>query len=485
MSKEKKTSVLMICAHEPTMDPRIAWEASSAADDFAVTVLGLQPDQGRRPGSQQNDVYTVIRRDKRPVAGLIRLSMHLAGLLPRSLRYAIGLLALAGFPLVVVAEIAYRLSKYLIRAAMRGLHSLFTIRILTAALMRMNRLGNTAATVERARLVRWVLSSHFSTVTETFWDELEAWPNKPDVIHCNDLDTLLVGVLAKSAWGCRVVYDAHEFYPCSDPSGNWVDALVYGTYEKFLIRKVDHAITVNPLLAEIIRKKYGIQEVISVPNAEPWMERASRYHAPTEMARLANGRVRFLFQGRFTPERGIDELLDAWRYVDSTKAALFLRGPDNGWRQGWIKYAKDTGMLGRGVYFLDSVTEDMLVAAASEADVGIIPYKPKIINDRFACPNKLSQYLHAGLMVITSDLPFVKQVVTDADAGLFYDSSDRKSIVAAFDKATEDETLRERCRANALRAAKEKFNWQVFYARLKNAYQETPQSVDDRSLMKR
>jgi hypothetical protein len=38
--------------------------------------------------------------------------------------------------------------------------------------------------------------------------------------------------------------------------------------------------------------------------------------------------------------------------------------------------------------------------------VGVISYQPFVIDNRFYCANKRSQYLNAGLMVITNDLPY-------------------------------------------------------------------------------
>ena len=43
----------------------------------------------------------------------------------------------------------------------------------------------------------------------------------------------------------------------------------------------------------------------------------------------------------------------------------------------------------------------------------IIPYEPDHVNNRFSCPNKLSQYLAAGLPVITNQLDFVREIVVD------------------------------------------------------------------------
>src|SRR5205085_11634879 len=123
-----------------------------------------------------------------------------------------------------------------------------------------------------------------------------------------------------------------------------------------------------------------------------------------------------------------------WQQVNRQKSALFLRGPDNAWRQRAIQIAADLGLLERSVYFLDAVSEAELVTAAAEADVGIVPYLPLAINERLACPNKLSQYLHAGLMVLANDLPYVRSVIDEAQAGAWYNSADLMTFVNAVDR---------------------------------------------------
>ncbi len=263
-----------------------------------------------------------------------------------------------------------------------------------------------------------------------------------DIIHCNDLDTLLVGIVAKVRFGSRVVYDAHEFYPESHVGGRWLDTRLLTALERFLIRKADAVVTVNPMLAEVMRRVYGLAHVYSVPNAEWWIEPGDRSPFRSRMTSAARGRVKVLFQGRFADGRGIEELLEGWTQVDGDRAALFLRGPDNTSRRSAIEQARTLALLDRSVFFLDPVPEDMLVSAAAEADIGVIPYRPLIRNDQFSCPNKLSQYLHAGLMVVTNDLPYVKSVILDAGAGLLVhclrpyqpgccDQSDRRRPPAA------------------------------------------------------
>src|SRR5947208_99348 len=188
------------------------------------------------------------------------------------------------------------------------------------------------------------------------------------------------------------------------------------------------------------------------------------------MNRRAGNRVKLLFQGRFSPERAIEELVTGWARVDRSKAALFLRGPDNAWRRSVLELTKRLGLLNTAIYFLDPVEEDLLVTAAAEADVGVIPYKPVAINDRFSCPNKLSQYLHAGLMIITNDLPYVRSVVERAQAGLFYRSDDISTLVSVVGRVASDPNMLRRYKENARAFACKKFNWQAQMDVLHNVY---------------
>jgi glycosyltransferase involved in cell wall biosynthesis len=451
----------MICAHEPTLDPRIRWEAEGAAHRFAVSVLGFNRDDGSLPQDENVDGYRIVRLKPNQVSGAYYF-WRLKDVVSNRVRVPIGIVAVLLWPILVLSEILLLLLRTTARTIVRWATRLVTVSLLFKVIR-----SSTVPGLVRGRLIARVqyivvvLRVQFATATSLFWNHLRDAAEKPDVIHCNDLDTLLVGVLAKQRYGCRLIFDAHEFYPQSDPDGKWLDITFFSILERFLIRKADAVVTVNPPLAAAMRNAYSLERVYSVPNAEPWTEARPKPAAGSEIARLAEGRTRFLFQGRFTPGRGIDELIEGWARLDGRRAALFLRGPDNMWRQAAMTLARRLGLLDHSVYFLDAVPEDRLVAAAAEAEIGIIPYKPLIINDRLCCPNKLSQYLHAGLMVIANDLPYVKSVLTEAGAGLFYDSTDLDTLRTVVEQIVGDPELLSRSRENALRFARDRFNWQV------------------------
>ena len=202
------------------------------------------------------------------------------------------------------------------------------------------------------------------------------------------------------------------------------------------------------------------------------------------MTGAAHGRIKVLFQGRFDDGRGIEELISRMDAGGWRASGLVPAWTGKSSRQAAIELARRLNLLDKSVFFLDPVSEDMLVAAAAEADIGVIPYKPLIRNDRFACPNKLSQYLHAGLMVVTNDLPYVKSVVQAAGAGLIVRIPPILSSFAATSIGSSAiAELLDRCRQNALSYARQSFNWQCHAETLDALYRGmSPATVNSSSV---
>jgi glycosyltransferase involved in cell wall biosynthesis len=118
------------------------------------------------------------------------------------------------------------------------------------------------------------------------------------------------------------------------------------------------------------------------------------------------------------------------------------------------------GLLNQSVYFIDPVPESELVTAAQEADIGLIPYQPVTLNNALACPNKLSQYMHAGLMIVSTNLVYIQDVIDRYSCGLTYASEDPRSLVETLKRAIEETDFRAHCQQNALKYSKEDYNWQ-------------------------
>jgi glycosyltransferase involved in cell wall biosynthesis len=285
-------------------------------------------------------------------------------------------------------------------------------------------------------------------------------PGRYAAVYCHDLDTLYGGIYLKLMFGLPVIYDAHENWPYANPGAPWYHVNFFLWFERALVRAADVVMTVSEPLALELERRHGLKDVLVMPNAEPF-EADMPQALVTDMTALAGDRVRFLFQGAFAPDRGLDEVLSYWQHVDGAKAALFLRGRQNPERDRLERKARELGLLGVSVYFLAPVTEDELIPASREADVGIIPYRNDLPGYVVACPNKLSQYMQSGCAILTADLPFVSKVVREAKAGASYDFRNRESFVAAVTTLS-DRAAIEVMKVNARDYTRDIYNWDAY-----------------------
>ena len=304
---------------------------------------------------------------------------------------------------------------------------------------------------------------HVLGTERAFTGFLDQYDEPFEVVYCHDLDSLLAGVLyrAKHA-GVRLIYDSHEYWPHSNVEALAFHVWSFSRYERFLIRRADVVLTVSDPLARELERVYEIAKVDVVPNAELWMDVPDQGRCTQNAIKaLSEGRVSFLFQGSFAPQRGLEELIVAWKGVDPSRAALFLRGHENPSKRALRELASEAGLLNEGVYFLDAVKVEDLVAASGEADVGVIPYKADLPGYKFACPNKLSQYLHAGVAVLSNNIPYVRSVIEAGDCGAVYDGEDAESIVRVVEEIAGCEHRLEQLKHNAKDYGRRVFNWQV------------------------
>src|SRR5262249_46742618 len=102
---EREPTLLMVCAHEPTADPRIDWEASSAARDFDVTVLGLAAENGGHPDVQKPVTYRIIRLQRSSV-GMVRYLWLMKDAAPGAASAVLAILIVLGYPLLMLTEAA-------------------------------------------------------------------------------------------------------------------------------------------------------------------------------------------------------------------------------------------------------------------------------------------------------------------------------------------------------------------------------------------
>lgn len=480
--KGLKPRLLVLCGHEPTLDPRIDWAARAAArDGFDVRVHGFTIGKVD-PKFVDPPEYTTSRGRAEDAAGRSAETLRILvsyGLVPRWLFWAGPALATALAALWVLYRLV--LAPWIILDwvlerlgaadfTSRPIESL--AKHLKLRLLKALRYWPRRAR-EGLRGYKWYFKELIFQQAVAALSRFEEDNWKPDIIHANDPDCLLAANLLRRRFAARLVYDAHEYGPeayLTEPTPRGL----FFAYETRMLKGVDAAATVTPQIAAKFQRRYTSGPAFAVvPNATPTPSSISPLDDP--FVRLAaRGRVRVLFQGGFAENRGVEELIDAWREIDESKAVLFIRGPENLYRESLISHAFKTGRVGSSIFFLPSVPESELVSSAANADVGVISYLSKVENHEGACPNKLSQYMQAGVMIVAVALPFVKSVVDAAGAGITFDDREPGAFAEALRRAVDDAPLRDACRVRGRAYAQAVFNYETYAPVFRALYEGRP-----------
>src|SRR5699024_5676774 len=138
-----------------------------------------------------------------------------------------------------------------------------------------------------------------------------------------------------------------------------------------------------------------------------------------------------LFQGGYSPHRGIPALLEASRQLDERWTLVFM---------GWGKleeeirfHSEDLGGRppGRpGVGMVARPPHDELLSGTVGAILGTIPYENAGLNHLYCSPNKLWDYQGAGGPILASDVPEMKKKIDEYGIGVAVDRGLDPQIIA-------------------------------------------------------
>jgi len=282
-----------------------------------------------------------------------------------------------------------------------------------------------------------------------------------DLYYPNDLDRLLAGYLLAKLHRAKLIYDANELYPDLVEDSPGLYRFLLEKLEGFLARRSDAVITVNDSIAEILQDRYRLRrKPIVILNCPPFQLVPGRINA-------SHPPYKVLYHGLYLPGRNLEGLVLSMQYVEN--ALLYLRG--YGILEEALKKIVDQNKLQDKVAFLAPVPMNEMVQKAAEFDIGIIPYpgNPLNLNSYFCAPNKVFEYMMAGLALAVSDLPELRKIVDQYEVGIIFDPDDPYDIARSLAELTEESL--QRMQANALAAARETFNFEHEAEKLRRVIQ--------------
>lgn len=298
-----------------------------------------------------------------------------------------------------------------------------------------------------------------------------------DVLHVHDFPLLRAGCNAAKRNRAPVVYDSHEFYPvqsCFTPD----QQKRFLELERKLVRSCHSVITVNPYIAKMMAKAHAIAEPLVLLNATPRLPFApfnepqavqtrleARRKARTALSLPADAFI-FVYQGWISPERNLESMIRAMKDVPQPAVLVIVGYGDH--VAVLRQIANDLG-LGDRVIFYGRVESEDLPSLTAVSDVGVIPYLAVDEMHRYCSPNKLFEFVSAGIPIIASDLPYLRDVIGGYDIGWLCDTGTPETLAQTMREAISEKQVFGRFESNMTRA-QDDLNWDVEEKKLFQLY---------------
>jgi len=319
------------------------------------------------------------------------------------------------------------------------------------------------------RLMRWLkaLAWRFCIDHERFYLNLflaEGQRYPADVVVAHDLPMLVVGRTLAQMFQARLLYDSHELY--SEQEFSKSESASWSRVEQRHIHACDQVITVNSSIANELQRRYGLDKVEVIYNAErirPLLARGWYLH---ECFGIAREQPILLFQGGLSANRHLPELVAAMALLRDVPVHLVLLG--DGQLTGRLQRLIRRKHLHHRVHLHPAVAQSELLDITASADAGIIPYQGTCLNNHYCTPNKLFEFIAAALPILASDLPELRRLIQGQDIGRVADLSTSMHMAAAirdFFACGQLPGWR-----NHVRAVREHLNWQHEAVKLKRIY---------------
>lgn len=256
------------------------------------------------------------------------------------------------------------------------------------------------------------------------------WKVRPDIIHSNDVNTLLPGFCAKKFFGTKLVYDAHEICVAQEGYRHIKGVLYF--LEKWLVHSADAMFTTTELRAKKFCELYGVAMPYVLNNKPRFKESKNSQRIRTFLN--LDERPIALYQGGFQSGRGLHNIIRLSTRMKHVHFVLIGSGP----QKFELKRFASKLPAGDNLHFIPHISLRMLHEYTCSADLGLQLIRNTCLNHYTTDSNKLFEYLMAGLPVVASNFPEITKVVKELKCGLTVDPDDLDAIESAINKILSD-----------------------------------------------
>ena len=280
--------------------------------------------------------------------------------------------------------------------------------------------------------------------------------------HLHDPELLPIGLALKRR-GKRVIFDSHEDIPQDILTKAYIPqglrpliSRSAATVERMICGRLDGVIAATPFIRDNYRAM-GIR-CIDINNFPMLGE--------LETEAVWDGKQsEVCYIGGMMAIRGIVEMVNAFAFVKSA-VRLNLAGKLDGTD---VEYAAKRSDGWHRVNALGQIDRQAVKGVLARSMAGLVTFKPGP-NHLESQPNKMFEYMSAGVPVICSDFPLWQQIIEGNQCGFLVDPTNPASIASAIDRLVDNPQMARKMGDNGSRAVKERYNWGIEEQKLLGFY---------------
>ncbi len=284
----------------------------------------------------------------------------------------------------------------------------------------------------------------------------QLWKTKAKVYVAEDIYTLPLMVSAAKRNNALVYYDSRELY-------NYIGGLknkplvqrIISAIEKKYIYKVDKIIVTGEMDLNELAGYYNFprEKFIIIRNL-PYPVKVSPINI-REKFNIEETKKILIYQGIVSKGRGIEKTISAVKDLGNVVFLIFGDGPLINELREIIKQ----NSLEEKVILAGSVRNIDLLNYTASADIGVALIENISKSYYYALPNKLFEYIYAGIPVIASPLPQMKKIIDKYEIGLTVNPEISNEIKDAINSLINNEKKYQQIKVNTIEASKI-LNWE-------------------------
>lgn len=257
--------------------------------------------------------------------------------------------------------------------------------------------------------------------------------HRANLLLSNDLDTALPNFFVSRLKGIKMIYDSHEYFTETPELIHRPKVQrVWKRIEEFAVPKLGEMITVCDSIADLFREKYGVK-VHVIRNIPP--QKALPPKGDKAELGLPLDKHLLVLQGSgINIQRGAEELVQAMQYLNDCHLMIIGGGDVLPILKQMVI---ELNIVDR-VRFLPRMSYANMMAYTQNAELGFCLDKDTNLNYRFSLPNKLFDFIQAGVPIIASHLTEIEKIIRRYDIGSFIENHDPKTIAATIQDALSD-----------------------------------------------